>query len=108
MIVAHGGENVFQLANENRPGQSEPAAMQELRDLADRARRGDEAAMPRLRAIFDEQPEVATWLGDLARRIRRRKHRDPARPSRRRSPRDRVEAVDWSPTNESRQSLGYE
>jgi hypothetical protein len=66
MTVAHGGENVFQLANENEPGQSEPAAMRELSDLVDRARRGDEAAMPGLRAIYDAHPEVATWLGDLA------------------------------------------
>jgi hypothetical protein len=83
MTVAHGGENVFHLATENGltrstttadapdpaasgPGHAEPAAMQELRGLVDRARRGDEAAMPRLRTIFDEQPEVATWLGDLA------------------------------------------
>src|SRR5258708_6941112 len=67
MTAVHGGEDaMFQLANEKGPGQSEPVAMQELRGLVDRARRGDDAALPRLRAIFDEHPAVAVWLGDLA------------------------------------------
>jgi hypothetical protein len=67
MTAVHGGEGaMFQLANEDGPGQSEPAAMQELRGLVDRARRGDDAALPRLRAIFDEHPAVAVWLGNLA------------------------------------------
>jgi hypothetical protein len=70
---------VFRLATENgsggadapdptagAAGQVEPAAMGELRDLVDRARRGDESAMPALRTIFDERPEIVTWLGDLA------------------------------------------
>jgi hypothetical protein len=36
-----------------------------LRDILERANRGDESALPELKQTFDEHPELAALLGDL-------------------------------------------
>jgi hypothetical protein len=44
----------------------EPAAAVELRELVRRAQAGDPAALPRIRQVLDERPEVWQHAGDLA------------------------------------------
>jgi hypothetical protein len=45
-------------------------ALEELKALADRARRGDETVLPRLRRLLDEHPEVYKAHADLGTRVR--------------------------------------
>jgi hypothetical protein len=45
---------------------AEPAEVAELRSLMSRAQQGDESALPRLRTILDDHPEVWGFYGDLA------------------------------------------
>ena len=54
----------------NSGSPAEPAAHRRLRELTARAKAGDAAAVPAIRDLLREEPEVAAWLGDLARSTR--------------------------------------
>ncbi len=41
----------------------------ELRDLVERAQRGDQTAMPELRGLLDKSPELWQQVGDLAKHV---------------------------------------
>jgi hypothetical protein len=49
----------------------EPAAEAEIRDVLQRAGRGDETVLPALRRFLDEQPELWRQVSDLARHAER-------------------------------------
>jgi hypothetical protein len=64
-ITAHGGADVFSVVST----QIDPAeaAQVELREVFDRARRGDLEALPRLRELLEDRPELWQSYGDVAR-----------------------------------------
>jgi hypothetical protein len=45
---------------------TEPPIAAELRALVQRAQAGDTSALPRIRAVLDDHPEVWHYLGDLS------------------------------------------
>lgn len=49
---------------------AEPAAHRRLRELSARAKAGDPRAVPAIRDLLRAEPEIAAWLGDLARSTR--------------------------------------
>jgi len=55
------------MATEGTGEQSPQEALAEIRDVVSRAKAGDAAVLPRLRAILDRHPELVTHYGDLAR-----------------------------------------
>ena len=50
---------------------AEPPVVVELRSLTDRAKAGDVSALPHLRRVLDEHPEIWRHLGDLTAGVER-------------------------------------
>jgi hypothetical protein len=61
MIEANGDTEMSELKTQNSTG------MDRLRSLVQRAQQGDQAALPALRLMLDEHPEIWHESGDLAR-----------------------------------------
>jgi hypothetical protein len=62
--IAHGGADVYKVVNtEVDPAE---AIQVELREVFNRARRGDLGALPRLRELLDDRPELWQSYGDVA------------------------------------------
>lgn len=59
------------MPSENSGRPVEPAAHRRLRELSARARAGDARAVPEIRDLLREEPEIAAWLGDVARSARK-------------------------------------
>ncbi|MFO0911298.1 MAG: hypothetical protein U0794_23660 [Isosphaeraceae bacterium] len=55
------------MASENSGPPAEPAAHRRLRELTARAKAGDPRAVPEIRDLLREQPDIADWLGDMGR-----------------------------------------
>lgn len=55
------------LAGEQSTTVSEPIVARELRELVARAKGGDATVLPTIRRILDDHPEIAAYVGDVAR-----------------------------------------
>jgi hypothetical protein len=56
---------------ENSVPPAEPASHRRLRELIARAGAGDPRAVPEIRDLLRAEPEVAAWMGDLSRVVRK-------------------------------------
>src|SRR5436305_5435327 len=59
------------MATEGTEPAPPPEALAEIREVVGRARRGDAAAVPRLRELLDRHPAIWERYGDLAAQVER-------------------------------------
>jgi hypothetical protein len=63
--MAHGGDNVVNGITDELEA-SRPGALDDLQILLQRCQQGDREALPQLRAVLDQHPEIWRHIGDLA------------------------------------------
>jgi hypothetical protein len=61
--MAHGGIDMYRVMEEGSPA---GRALDEVRETVERARTGDRHALPRLRELLDERPEIWRSYGDVS------------------------------------------